>query len=95
MNLPPSPASAADLMDAVTAQLAPGAELVVPIANGEPRHLLDELEARADGLDGVRVHQMHALHDRPYLHGAHQGRLDHVAWFLSSVTRGPFHAGNL
>ena len=41
----------------------------MPLANGEPVSLLDAIEAHADRLDGVRVHQMHALHDRPYLHG--------------------------
>lgn len=71
----------------------PGADLVVPIANGEPVRLLDALEARQERLRGVRIHQMHALRDRPYLHGAHRGRLDHVSWFLSPVTRPAFHAG--
>lgn len=73
--------------------LEPGADLVVPIANGEPVTLLDELEAAADRLDGVRVHQMHVMRDRPYLHGALWGRLEHVSWFLSHVTRPAFQAG--
>ena len=34
---------------------------------------------------------MHALHDRPYLHGETRGHLDHVSYFLSSVTRPAFH----
>jgi acyl-CoA hydrolase len=38
---------------------------------------------------------MHALHDRPYLRGAHRGRLDHVSYFLSEITRPNFHAGHL
>ncbi len=66
---------------------------MLPIANGEPITLMDQLEARADRLDGVKVHQMHALRDRPYLHGAHRGRLDHVSWFLSEVTRPAFWNG--
>ena len=40
---------------------------------------------------GVRVHQMHALHDRPYLHGAMREHLLHVSYFLSPVTRPAFH----
>ena len=36
-------------------------------------------ERNADRLEGVRVHQMHALRDRPYLHGAHGDRLRHVS----------------
>ncbi|MGH1489823.1 MAG: acetyl-CoA hydrolase/transferase family protein, partial [Acidimicrobiales bacterium] len=72
---------------------APAANIVVPIANGEPIELLDELERGADRLDSVRVHQMHALRDRPYLHGAHRGHLEHVSWFLSHITRPAFQAG--
>ncbi len=75
------------------AGLEPNANLVIPIANGEPVHLMDELEARASSMTGVSVHQMHALRDRPYLHGAHRGRMEHVAWFLSEVTRPAFWSG--
>ncbi len=80
-------------MEAVVEQLPTGAEIVVPIANGEPVGLLDELEARADRLSGVRVHQMHVLRDRPYLHGTFRPNLEHVSWFLSSITRPLFHEG--
>lgn len=90
---PMAPQSAAALMASLVDRLGADANIVVPIANGEPIELLNELEARADQLQGVRVHQMHALRDRPYLHGAYKGRLEHVSWFLSPVTRPPFHAG--
>lgn len=96
MLLPPSPCSAAELIDGLVDQLQPGSDLVVPLANGEPVTLLDELEAEAgrpaSRLQDVRIHQMHALHDRPYLHGAHRGRLEHVSWFLSHVTRPAYHS---
>ena len=82
-----------DLVDQLIDRLGADADLVVPIANGEPIGLLDALEASADRLEGVRVHQMHALRDRPYLHGAYKGRLEHVSWFLSHVTRPAFQAG--
>jgi len=72
-----------------------GADLIVPLANGEPTLLMDALEAGARGLSEVRVHQMHALHDRDYLHGAHGDHLRHVSYFLSPVTRGPYAKGNL
>jgi acyl-CoA hydrolase len=80
---------------AVLDHLEPAAVVIVPLANGEPVGVLDEIEAHADSLDGVTVHQMHALHDRPYLHGAHAGRLDHVSYFLSHITRPAFLAGTL
>ncbi|MGD9754652.1 MAG: propionyl-CoA--succinate CoA transferase, partial [Acidimicrobiia bacterium] len=69
--------------DAVLEHIEPDSDLIVPLANGEPVTLLDAVEAAAaDGrLQGVRVHQMHALHDRPYLHGAYGDRLRHNAYF--------------
>ncbi|MEL6982532.1 MAG: acetyl-CoA hydrolase/transferase C-terminal domain-containing protein [Actinomycetota bacterium] len=91
--MPMPPRSAQELIDELIGKLGPRSNLVVPIANGEPVTLLDRLEANADRLDGVRVHQMHALRDRPYLHGAYRGRLEHVSWFLSHVTRPAFQAG--
>ncbi len=68
--------------------------MIVPLGNGEPVTLLDAIEAHAAELGEVRVHQMHALHDRPYLHGAHPS-LRHVSYFLSHVTRPCFHAGTI
>jgi acyl-CoA hydrolase len=69
-------------------------DVIVPLGNGEPVTLLDVLEAHAADLGEVRVHQMHALHDRPYLHGAHP-TMRHVSYFLSHVTRPCFHAGTV
>ncbi len=70
-------------------------DIIVPLANGEPVILLDAIEAHAERLSGVRVHQMHALHDRPYLHGSFGDRLRHVSYFLSNVTRPCFAAGTV
>src|SRR4051812_3218564 len=71
----------------------PGADLIVPLANGEPVVLLDALEANAERLEGVRVHQMHALRDRAYIRGEYGDHLRHVSYFLSPATRGAFLAG--
>jgi acyl-CoA hydrolase len=81
--------------EAVLDHVRDGADIIVPLANGEPVSVLDALEAAADRFDGVRVHQMHALHDRPYLRGELRPHLSHVSYFLSPVTRGPFHARQL
>jgi acyl-CoA hydrolase len=81
--------------EAVLEHLAPRTQVIVPLANGEPVSVLAAMDAAADQLDRVRVHQMHALHDHPYLHGSAHGRLDHVSYFLSPVTRPAFHAGTL
>ncbi|QYG91940.1 acetyl-CoA hydrolase/transferase family protein [Iamia sp. SCSIO 61187] len=81
--------------EAVLDLLTPGADVIVPLANGEPTAVMDAIEAGADGLKGVRVHQMHALHDRPYLHGAHGDRLTHVSYFLSHVTRPAYWDGTI
>jgi acyl-CoA hydrolase len=68
-----------------------GADLIVPLANGEPVSVIDAIEANATRWQGVRVHQMHVLHDRPYLHGWFRDHLLHVSYFLSPVTRPAFH----
>lgn len=80
---------------AVLEHILPGTQLVVPIANGEPVTLLDAIEAAADGLEGVTVHQMHALRDRPMMHGQFGDRLRHVSYFLSHITRPRFEAGQV
>ena len=77
--------------DAVLAHVDDGADIIVPLANGEPVSVLDAIEASAADRTGVRIHQMHALHDRPYLHGTMRSHLLHVSYFLSPVTRPAFH----
>jgi hypothetical protein len=52
--------------DAVLEHIGPRAAVIVPLANGVPLSLLDAVEAHASVLDGVRVHQLHATHDRPH-----------------------------
>jgi acyl-CoA hydrolase len=81
--------------EGVLEHILPGTDLIVPLAVGEPIGLLDAVESAAAHLEGVRVHQMHALVDRGYLDGRFGDRLRHVSYFLSSVTRPYFHAGQL
>jgi acyl-CoA hydrolase len=89
----PTGARAAGPPEAVLDHLEDGADVIVPLANGEPVSVLDAMEAGAERFRGVRVHQMHALHDRPYIHGTMREHLLHVSYFLSPVTRAAFHAG--
>jgi acyl-CoA hydrolase len=77
----------------VLEHIADGDDLIVPLANGEPVSVIDAIEANATRWQGVRIHQMHALHDRPYLHGTVREHLEHVSYFLSAVTRPAFHEG--
>jgi acyl-CoA hydrolase len=90
-----SPPPASPAATAVLDHIGPGADLIVPLANGEPVTLLDAVEDAADELLGVRIHQMHTLHDRLYLHGKFGDHLHHVSYFLSHVTRPCFHAGTI
>lgn len=91
MTVMREPVSAADVLDHVGMR----ADVIVPLAVGEPVSLLDALEAHAGHFQRVRVHQMHALHDRPYLHGAYGDRLRHISYFLSPITRPAFAAGEV
>ena len=79
------------------AHVRPHGHVIVPLANGEPVALLDAIEAAAaaEQLENVSVLQMHALHDRPYLHGAYGDRLRHVSYFLSHVTRPCYRQGTV
>jgi len=88
----PAPSSSPE---GVLRHLRPGAHVILPIANGEPVTVLDAVEAHAEQLERVTVHQMHALHDRPYLHRAFGDRLQHRSYFLSAVTRPCFQAGTI
>src|SRR5215217_3795255 len=80
--------------DDVLRHVGPQSDVILPLANGEPVGLVDTLEEHADTLDGVRVHQMHALHERPYIHGAFGDHLRHVSYFLSAATREAFWQGS-
>jgi len=77
------------------AYIGSGADLIIPLANGEPVAVLDALEANADDLEGVRVHQMHALEERAYIRGEFGDRLRHVSYFLSGATRAAWWAGTI
>jgi acyl-CoA hydrolase len=77
----------------ILAHVGTHTDVILPLANGEPVGLIDTLEEHADALEGVRVHQMHALHERPYIHGAFGDRLRHVSYFLSGATRQAFWDG--
>ena len=83
--------------DAVVDLLRPGTNVVVPLANGEPVSVLDAVEAAAEAgrLERVRIHQMHAMHDRPYLDGRYGDDLRHVSYFLSHITRPHFRNGGI
>ena len=72
-----------------------GADLIVPLANGEPPTLVEMLNTESERLDGVRIHQMHGLYDHPYLHGECGDHLRHVSYFLSPVTRKPYWDGHI
>jgi acyl-CoA hydrolase len=81
--------------EAVLEHVPIGADVIVPLANGEPVAVLDALERANERLHHVRVHQMHALRDRPYLHRAFGDRLRHVSYFLSAATRQAYWDGDI
>ena len=86
-----APNVAEDVLD----HIGPGTQLIVPLANGEPTAVLDAIEAAADTLSGVRVHQMHAIHEGRYMSGVYGDRLKHLSYFLSHITRPHFANGSV
>jgi acyl-CoA hydrolase len=76
--------------EAVLEHIDEGNDLVVGMFNSEPLTVLDALEADAERLSGVRIHQMFPYRERRYMHGDFPG-LRHVSWFLSPANREAFH----
>lgn len=95
-NAPNQPSDVVDLLE-------PDTRIIVPLANGEPTAVLDAIEdavaadiaAGTHRFTGLRVHQMHALHDRRYLRAEFGERLRHISYFLSHVTRPHFRNGTI
>ena len=86
----PAPSTVEELVD----RLVPGTDVVVPIANGEPRAFLDEVDRRRHELVDVRVHQMSPMRPREF-HGADRGGVQYVSYFLSEHLREPFAEGHI
>jgi acyl-CoA hydrolase len=80
--------------EAVLAHIEPGADIIMPNANGEPVEVVDALEEHADDLSGVRIHQMHALRERGYINGEFGDHLRYVSYFLAPASRKAYLAGH-
>lgn len=71
------------------------ADIILPLANGEPHHLLDMLEENYEALDGVKIHQLLTLKERAYIRGEMKNHLSHISYFLSGATRKGFLNGSV
>ena len=78
--------------EAVLDLLPPGSDAIVGLGNGEPATVIDAIEAGAERLTDITLHQMLPLRDRRYIDGELPG-LRHVSWFLSPHDRDAFHSG--
>jgi acyl-CoA hydrolase len=76
----------------VLGHIAVGGDVIVGAANGEPKTLVDAIEAEADFAAEVRLHQMLPVRDRAHFEGEVKG-LRHVSWFLSPHDKDAFHRG--
>ena len=78
--------------EAVLEHINAGDDVIVGMFNSEPLTVLDALEANAERLSDVRIHQMFPYRERRYMHGVFPG-LRHVPWFLSPASREAFRQG--
>jgi acyl-CoA hydrolase len=69
-----------------------GGDVIVGAYNGEPKTVVDAIEAGADFVEEVRLHQMLPVRPRDHFEGKVKG-LRHVSWFLSPHDKAAFHAG--
>jgi hypothetical protein len=76
--------------EAVLEHIDEGDDVIVGMFNSEPLTVLDALEAMAERLSDVWIHQMFPCRERRYMHGVFPG-LRHVSWFLSPANREAFH----
>jgi acyl-CoA hydrolase len=76
----------------VLGHIAVGGDVIVGAANGEPKTVIDAIEAGADFAEVVRLHRMLPVRDRDYFEGKVKG-LRHVSWFLSPHDKDAFHRG--
>jgi acyl-CoA hydrolase len=76
----------------VLGHIAVGGDVIVGAANGEPKTLVDAIEANADWAEEVRLHQMLPFRDRDHFSGKVKG-VRHVSWFLSPHDKDAFHRG--
>ena len=70
-------------------------DIIVPTGNSEPVTVLDAIEAGVTGLDGIGIHQLFALRDRPHHAGAYGDRLRHLSYFLTVKIREHFERGTV
>ena len=63
---------------AVLEHIDEGDDVIVGMFNSEPLSILDALEANAERLSDVRIHQMFPYRERRYMHGVFPG-LRHVS----------------
>lgn len=68
-----------------------GDDIILPIANGEPNVLMEVIEENATRFQNVRIHQMHAIKERSYIHGRLKPSLSYVSYFLSEASRKAFY----
>ena len=81
--------------EAVLEHIKPGADIIMPNANGEPVKLVDALEEHAEELQDVRIHQMHALRERRYINGEFGDHLRYVSYFLAPPSRKAYLGGQV
>ena len=79
--------------EAVLSHLPADGDAIVGLGNGEPKTVIDAIEAGAAQLDNLRLHQMLPLRDRPYIEGEVDG-MRHVSWFLSRHDKDAFQRGD-
>jgi acyl-CoA hydrolase len=79
--------------EAVLSHLPAEGDAIVGLGNGEPKTVVDAIEAGAAHLKHLRLHQMLPLRDRPYIEGEVEG-MRHVSWFLSRHNKEAFQRGD-
>ncbi len=79
--------------EAILSHLPADGDAIVGLGNGEPKTVVDAIEAGAAQLKNLRLHQILPLRGRPYIEGEVEG-MRHVSWFLSRHDKEAFQRGD-
>lgn len=68
------------------------ADLIIPLANGEPDFILSAIDENPQMYSSLRIHQMLELHDRNYMKGLYP-HIRYRSYFLNGFSRKAFMNG--
>lgn len=71
-----------------------GADIIIPLGNGEPDALLSEIDTHLDSFSSLKFHQILELKDRKYMHKIYP-HIEYHSYFMNGYARKAFYDGTI